>query len=121
MASKAEILKFLKRVRAPQTVNPSFQLPDEAIDAYAEELAAIDADILAAAVSPLRRRCRFFPSINDIFEVCQPQMDERARRRALRDHTGPNEERYDQNDPRIVECRQRLREICGRSNQWPTS
>jgi hypothetical protein len=119
MAKKLEIKKFLDRLAAPHMVNPAFTLPLEAIDAYAEELADVDADVLFDAVKPLRRGCRFFPSIREIFEVCQPRMDERARRQALRENAGLVAETYDQNDPRILECRMRLRDICRRSSQWP--
>ncbi len=60
MASYQEVGKVLGVLAAAY---PNYQLRKETIDAYAEDFADTDPDVLAAAAKQSRRECEFFPTI----------------------------------------------------------
>ncbi len=60
MADYEEVTKILGVTAAAY---PNFKLRKETIDVYAQDLADVDADVLAAAATQCRRECEFFPTL----------------------------------------------------------
>jgi hypothetical protein len=109
MATKAEVTQVLVELAAGY---PNFLLSAESTRAYVTDLIEIDRKSLAEAAIRLRRSSKFFPAISEIRGLGISIMEERARRRAVLEQRRLIEEKPDQDDPRILECRRKLRKIC---------
>lgn len=98
---------------------PSFVLPADSAGAYVDDLGDLQTEHLLEAVRRIRRVARFFPTIAEIREVAHEVAEERRaearERRPAR--VAPPREEYDQNDPRIIECKRQLRLLARRTGK----
>jgi hypothetical protein len=81
---------------------PNANFPANSVKAYAEDLSGVKIDILMEALPEVVRRCKFFPTLADIFEV----VDEiRASREEERNRL------YEEERERIIQEQARARRL----------